>query len=77
MMAAGDGPRGLVVRLRADSRVVVLPSWDFGTVRSTRTRPHGRRTDVLDLTATPTLLIAFAAAVFVLLMLLNVVMDRD
>jgi hypothetical protein len=32
---------------------------------------------VLDLTATPTVLIAFAAAVFVLLMLLNVVMDRD
>lgn len=65
-----------MVRLRAGSRVVVLPSWDPGTVRSTRTHPHGR-TDVLDLTATPTLLIVFAAAVFVLLMLLNVVMDRD
>ena len=32
---------------------------------------------MIDLNATPTLLIAFAAAVFVLLMLLNVVMDRD
>jgi hypothetical protein len=32
---------------------------------------------VPDLVSTPTLLIAFVAAVFVLLMLLNVVMDRD
>ncbi len=32
---------------------------------------------MLNLDSTPTLLIAFAAAVFVLLMLLNVVMGRD
>lgn len=77
MMPVAEGPVGLVVRLRAGSRALVLPSWDPGTVRSAWTHPHGRRTDVLDLTATPTLLIVFAAAVFVLLMLLNVVMDRD
>lgn len=64
-----------VVRVRAGSGGLVLPSWYLRTIRFPE-NPSARE-DPAVFDATPTMLIAFAAAVFVLLMLLNVVASRD